>query len=85
MAKCNFRLYIYGEVEDFIKRVKKELKNVGGMFTGNSNSGSISISTSVGKIRGYYKISGNDIEIEITEKPFLASCGMIESKIKEFI
>lgn len=85
MAKCNFRLYIYGEVEDFIKRVKEEIKNAGGMFTGNRNSGSMSISSSVGKIRGYYKISGSDIEIEIIEKPILASCGMIESKIKEFI
>ena len=68
-----------------IDRIRKEIETTGGIFQGDSNKGTIAVKTPFGKIAGNYNIRGCLAQIEITDKPFLVSRSMIESKIKAYL
>jgi len=55
------------------------------MFQGDSSKGTIAVKTPFGKVAGTYNIRGCLAQIEITDKPFLVSRSMIESKIKAYL
>ena len=85
MAKCNFSIDFKGSAEDLVAKMKKAIEDAGGIFSGNTQNGSFSVPTPLGKIAGTYTISGQTIHITITDKPFFVSCSTIEDKIKEYI
>ena len=68
-----------------INRIAKEIETAGGIFRGDSNKGTIAVKTPFGKVAGTYSIRGCLAQIEITDKPFLVSRSMIESKIKAYL
>ena len=68
-----------------INRIAKEIETAGGIFRGDSSKGTIAVKTPFGKVAGTYSIRGCLAQIEITDKPFLFSRSMIESKIKAYL
>jgi len=68
-----------------LDRIRKEIETTGGIFQGDSNKGTIAVKTPFGKVAGTYNIKGCLVQIEITNKPFLVSRSMIESKIKAYL
>ena len=85
MAKCNFSIDFKGSAEDLVAKMKKAIEDAGGTFSGDTQSGSFSVKTPVGKIAGTYTISGQTIHITITEKPWIVSCSKIEEAIKKYM
>ena len=68
-----------------VNRIRKEIETADGIFQGDSNKGTIAFKTPFGKVAGTYNIKGCLVQIEITNKPFLVSRSMIESKIKAYL
>lgn len=68
-----------------LDRIRKEIEKAGGIFQGDSNKGTIAVKTPFGEVAGTYNIRGGLAQIEITDKPFLVSRSMIESKIKAYL
>ena len=86
MAECQFGIDFTGSAEDLVKRAKKEIEDHGGTFQGDASSGSFSVSVPIlGKIEGAYTIKGQTINVTITKKPGLLSCGAIESQLKKYL
>lgn len=85
MSKCIINLPFSGDPEPFIQQVRSQVSNFGGKFEGDSNSGSIYVSTPLGKVAGTYQISSSIVTITITEKPMFISCGKIEDLLKSYI
>jgi hypothetical protein len=52
--------------------------------SGDLKEGSFSGSVMLGKVEGTYKISGMDLKVEVTKKPFLIGEGMLQKVISEF-
>lgn len=85
MASCDpFDVNVTGDLQAALDRVKKQITDGGGTFSGDTKAGTFSGSTLVGKVTGKYTVSGKVVTITITDKPLLAPCSTIESKIREY-
>jgi len=68
-----------------LKRVETTITTKGGSFSGDTDRGNFSGVTPVGMVKGTYAvINGSDIQITITDKPFIAPQSIIESKIRDY-
>ena len=86
MAACDpFSVTVGGDVQAALDRVRTEIMNAGGSFSGDASAGMFSGSSPVGAIKGTYQVAGNVVTITITDRPWLAPCGTIESKIRSYI
>ncbi|MCL2220287.1 MAG: hypothetical protein FWC23_09170 [Chitinispirillia bacterium] len=81
-----FRIKLKKSVADSVDEVKSAVAANGGVFEWDGAQGRLEVSSPVGKIKGACRaVSGNEIEVSITDKPFLVSEGMIKGKIEEYL
>ncbi len=78
---CQFNIPFSGDAESLIRRARQELLNAGGSFNGDSTQGNFQAKTPLGSIAGSYVISGQEISISITDKPFFISCRRIQKEL----
>lgn len=80
---CEFQVTLANPA-DALARAQREILAAGGRFDGTLASGTFSGKTLLGEFDGTYTASGPVIQIQISRKPFLVPCGLIESKLREF-
>ena len=85
MAECSFNFNIESSSAEIINNVKTKIENEGGSFTGDDNEGNFNLPTPVGTIEGNYSVSDNELNIDITKKPMMLPCSMIESELKKHL
>ena len=81
MSKCSFSIPFSGSAEDIFNKAKGAVEKQGGSFNGNATGGSFSISV-FGTINGSYSVSGQQLNIEIEDKPMMIPCAAIENALK---
>lgn len=79
MAACNFSVPFTKSATDILDKAKQTIESQNGTFTGDENNGSFDVSVFGNTVIGSYTVQGQNLVIEITEKPFLVPCSMIES------
>lgn len=79
---CNFTINFQGPADAVVDKAKQAVQGNGGTFNGDDSSGSFSIPILGSNVAGQYTIAGEQMAIEITHKPFFASCGQIQSYIE---
>lgn len=86
MASCKpFTVTVAGDVAAALDNARQQLVANGGTFSGDANAGTVSVKVPIlGTIRGQYAVSGQNLTITITDRPFLAPCGTIEERIRQF-
>lgn len=84
MSKCNFSISFSGSAEQIYQKAKSAVEKQGGSFTGDINSGSFRINV-FGTISGSYRVAGNQLEIDIDDKPLMIPCAAIENALKSQI
>jgi len=76
---CNFTIKFPGSASSVLEHAKQQIQNYGGTFTGSNDSGAFEISVpAMGSISGTYAITGQQVTIDITHKPFIISCSQIQ-------
>ena len=83
MAECSFKFNIDTSPAEIINKVKSKIENERGSFTGNENDGNFNLPTPVGAIEGNYTVIDNELNIDITKKPMMLPCSMIESELEK--
>jgi len=83
MAECSFKFNIESNPAEIINKVKSKIENEGGNFTGDESEGNFNLPTPVGAIEGNYTVSENELKIDITKKPMMLPCSMIESELEK--
>ncbi len=83
MADCSFQFKIETSPSEIIDKVKSRIESEGGSFTGDENEGNFNLPTPIGAIEGNYSVSDNELKIDITKKPMMLPCGMIESELQK--
>jgi hypothetical protein len=78
---CQFSIPVSGSVETMLGKARAAVEKNGGTFNGDTASGSFEVSV-MGTIRGNYTVTASQIDINITDKPMLVGCGMIENFLK---
>ncbi len=81
MSKCNFTISFSGSAENVINKAKLAIQGQGGVFSGDTSSGTFSVQV-LGSITGSYTISGGEMNVDIENKPLFISCSQIENILK---
>ncbi|GAC1586176.1 MAG: hypothetical protein NVS3B19_04490 [Ginsengibacter sp.] len=82
---CSFSIPFSGNAEEIFNKAKTAVAGQGGTFEGDTNGGNFNVSVFGNTISGSYTVSGQNMEINITEKPFLIPCSTIEGFLKNKI
>jgi len=85
MSSCNFSIPFSGEAETILKKAKAAVESQNGNFTGDINSGNFEVTVFANTIRGIYVVTGQNLSLTITHKPFLIPCSTIENFLKSKI
>jgi hypothetical protein len=81
----SFTVKINSDLSSVLKKVENTITSNGGTFNGSISSGSFSGKTAIGMVKGEYRcIPSNEVEITITDKPFVAPYSKIESTIRGY-
>ena len=83
MLECSFKFNIDSSPAEIINNVKTKIESEGGSFTGDQNEGNFHLPTPVGSIEGNYSVSDSELKIDITKKPMMLPCSMIESELEK--
>jgi hypothetical protein len=82
MSGCNFIIPFEGAAEKLLIKARFAVESQGGNFTGDTESGNFDVSVFGNSIAGSYTVNGQDMNIVITDKPFMIPCNMIEGFLK---
>jgi hypothetical protein len=85
MAKCSFSFEFPITAEELVRRVDEAIENAGGEFSGDSLGGAYYIPTPIGPIMGTYIVTGQTIQIDVTQKPVILTCNMIGGKLSDIV
>ena len=85
MAKCSFSFEFPISAEDLVRRVDEAIEKAGGELSGDSSEGAYYIPTPIGPITGTYTVTGQTIQIEVTQKPVILTCNMIGGKLNDIV
>jgi len=85
MSTCNFSIPFSGEAETILNKAKSAIESQNGNFSGDANSGNFDVSVFGNTIKGSYTVSGKNLSLTITDKPFLIPCSIIENFLKSKI
>ena len=79
MSDCNININFSGLAEEILSKAKSAVASQGGSFEGDLNSGEFHVSLMYNTVAGTYTVEGNQLQLNITEKPMFVPCSAIES------
>lgn len=82
MPGCNFSIPFSGDISAVLAKVRSAIESQNGMFNGNNSFGNFDVSVMSNTIVGNYSVSGQIINISISQKPFFVPCNTIENFLK---
>ncbi len=85
MSACTFTITFEGEAERVLARARAAVESQSGTFTGDTETGNFTVSIFGSGIAGSYIVSGQNLNIVISEKPFMIPCSAIEGFLKSQI
>ena len=85
MSECEFNFQFSGTAESLVDQISTKVSAAGGVFDRSDTDGCFFLPTAVGEFKGTFQIDGNIIWLRVTQKPFLISCNVIQSKLSELI
>ena len=85
MSKHSFQVTFAGAPQDTIAKARAGIEKQGGTFTGDTTKGDLVAVTPAGKVKGNYRVEGQTITMEITDKPFIVPASVIEGQVRKFL
>ena len=74
-----FNLPFSEPAENAVGKAKAAVESQNGIFNGDTNSGNFEVTVFGNTIKGNYSVTGQILNLEITDKPFFVPCSTIES------
>ena len=85
MAKCTFKIPFPKSSHKYLKVAQKAITDAKGTFDGDLTAGNFKIPVGIGDIVGEYTIADDEICIDITKKPLIVTCKLIENRLKGYL
>lgn len=79
MSACNFDIPFNAPANVAMEKAKAAIESQNGVFNGNDKSGEFEVTIIGNTIKGNYIITGQVLQLVITQKPLFVPCSMIES------
>lgn len=83
MSNCNFSIPFEGTPDKLLVKARFAVESQGGNFNGDNAAGNFSLSVFGNTIAGSYAVTGQTINIIISEKPFIIPCSTIEDMMRK--
>ena len=86
----SFNIDYPGTSSQFVVNATKAIQNKGGVFQGNATTGSFSLQTLIGAVKGTYQVVSDlnspqtKVAITITKKPFIVPMSKIQEVIASY-
>lgn len=87
---ASFNIDFPGDSNQFVLSANSAIKNKGGIFNGNEKTGTFSLQTLIGAIRGTYQVVSEanapqtKVAITITKKPMIVPMSKIQEVISSY-
>jgi hypothetical protein len=76
---------VNGDLGGDLAKVKADVEAHGGVFEGDLSSGSLSGPVPLlGSFQASYTVSDSTVTIQVTKRPLLVSCSVIESQVRGY-
>lgn len=85
MANCHFEIEFPESPNEMLATAKSSIKGAHGTFHGDTSGGHFTVPVGIGDIEGSYTLAEGKITIDITKKPLLISCKVIENKLRSYL
>ena len=85
MSACNFSIPFSGSPSDISQKAQAAIKDQGGLFRGDDNSGMFELTVLGSDIRGSYTVTGQELHVTIDSKPFMIPCSTIRSYLAKHL
>ena len=85
MANCHFEIRFPESTTELLAKAKVSITGAHGTFHGDTKNGSFKVPVGIGDIEGSYTMEEGVIKIDITKKPLLISCKLIENKLRSYL
>jgi hypothetical protein len=85
MAVCDFTYKLTVPPAELLQEITKLVQDFKGEFQGDEQSGTFQFDIMMGTLVGKYQVTGDEVHIEILDKPFLIGSGIINQTIKEYL
>jgi hypothetical protein len=82
---CSFSIPFLGTPETVLRKAKTAVNGQGGTFEGNESAGMFGVTVFGNSIKGTYSVTGQNLNVVITDKPFFVPCNTIEGFLKNQI
>lgn len=79
MSACKFIIPFNEPALTAIEKARTAIENQNGIFNGDETSGDFKVTIFGNTIKGNYNVTGQVLNLVITEKPFFVPCSTIES------
>lgn len=80
---CQFAIRHTTTPDAIYSRAQNAIRSAGGTLEGNTETGTFNLPVFGSAIVGRYRTTPEAIEIEITDKPFLVTCGLIQQQLEQ--
>jgi hypothetical protein len=85
MAECAFTLRFDSTADALFQSARASILEQRGTFTGTPQQGKASLPTDVGTVFWDFSTQGQNLRIEVTNKPWLVSCATIQQQMAELV
>ena len=82
---CTFSIPFLDSPQTVLSKAKAAVNSQGGTFEGNDSAGLFGVSVFGNTIKGTYTVTGQNLNVVITDKPFFVPCNTIEGFLKNQI
>lgn len=85
MGQCQLVYRLKEPAAALLEQIRDLAREYQGEVQGNEHSGKLSLPLLIGTIDGEYTITGDQLELIITKKPFLLGCQTIDAVIRQYL
>jgi len=80
---CNFSIPFSRPLNEMVEKARQAVESQSGNFNGNETEGSFDATVMGNYVSGSYKVVGNELQVNIDNKPMFVPCAMIEGFLKK--
>jgi hypothetical protein len=79
---CKFDVSFSHSAEEIVSKAKSMIVDSGGRFEGDVTQGRYTVKLPMGSVEGAYTVSGDKLSFNITKKPMVVPCAVIETFLR---
>jgi hypothetical protein len=84
-SSCAFSLHFDATAADLFAAARSSILEQGGTFVGSPQQGKASLPTDAGTVYWTFVVQGQNLKIQVTDKPWLVSCSDIQQQMAELV